>query len=334
MEKEGLMKIVLGAVILVVAVVPIMTTCFNGLFVSGDVTTYTNDDDGNETYGHIGNRGIEITEYAKKKGADSWHVRIGYGCTWYELKKGDNIIETWGEDPTDHGYNMENATDYYSLPLIFFYNNGDNGAYVFYRNAQMYGIMERGYWCLDIIPDGNGITVKGYLMGDETEPDTETYPDLDGLYFAKDGGDYMLGCLNSMTYTDEKQLSVVIHGAGLSSTDIIIHDGKVTLNNTSDAIEIYDLDVEYVTEDLEGGGKKLTAIKISYKYDDPLYAETFPVSYTQDSRFDAVMPYTVYTVDGYVTPMMSILLTVIPIVILAGIVFWLIARMKLSGGAE
>lgn len=330
MEKEGLMKIVLGAVILVVAVVPIMTTCFNGLFVSGDVTTYTNDDDGDE-----GNRGVEITEYAKKKGADSWHVRIGYGCTWYELKKGDKVIETWGVDPIeDYGYNMDNAFDYYSLPLIFFYNNGDNGAFVFYRNAQMYGIMEGGYRCLDIVPDGNGITVKGYPMNDELEPDIEAYPDLDGLYFAKDGGDYMLGCLNSMTYTDEKQLSIIIHSAGLSSTEIIIRDGKITLNNTIDSIEIYDLDVEYVTEDLEGGGKKLTAINISYKYDDTRYAETFPISYTQDSRFDAVMPYTVYTVDGYVTPMMSILLTVIPIVILAGIVFWLIARMKLSGGAE
>lgn len=341
MEKEGLMKIVLGAVILVVAVIPITITCFNGLFVSGDVTTYTNDDDGGSTYDHSANRGIEITEYAKKKGADSWHVKVGAWCTWYELKKGNSIIETWGNDPAEYGpANIENLAEHDTIEMMFFYNGGDSGGYTYFHNADIYlnnasasAFDIHGADYLDVVSDGRDAILTSYRAGNPQT--TATLPELDALYIVKSGGDYMLGDLKSMTYTDEKQLNLVLDDTNsISYGAIIVHDGEITFGNLPDTIEVFDLDIGYTTEELEGGGKRITAIEVSYKYTDTYTAETYTVENTIDSRFNAVMPYTVYTVDGYVTPMSSILLTVIPIVILAGIVFWLIARMKLSGGAE
>lgn len=321
MEKENLIKIVVGAVVLVVAVIPIMMTCFSGVMSDGSVTTYTNDDGKN--------RGIDIIEYAKEKKADGWHARIGYGCIWYELFRNGNVIETWGEDAQDpyHQINMTNPYDYSCIPFLYVYDGGYGGT-SYFRNATIY-VWENdqviGSRCIDITVSGKDITMTPYTENYDPETDIVTWipgtsvvkHDVEKLYIAKTDGKYMLGEMSSLTYTDEDQI-LIVFSLGTMCITFMGDDYKIKSSNT-----ITDVSIDYVTEDLEGGGTKITSATVNYTIDG--FEQT-----RQINSFDSVMPYTVNYVDGYVTPTMSIVLSIIPILILVGIVFWVLARFKMG----
>ena len=322
MERENLIKIVVGAVVLVVAVIPIVMTCFSGVMSDGSVTTYTNDDGKN--------RGIDMIEYAKEKKADGWHVRVGFGCTWYELFKNGNVIETWGEDAQDpyHQYNMTGYTDYNCIPFLYVYDGG-YGSTSYFRNAAIYvwednAVIDNAR-CIDITVSGKDITMTPYTESYDPETDTVTWipgtpvvkHDVERVYLAKTDGKYMLGEMSSLTYTDEDQI-LIVYSLGTMCITFIGDDYKIKSSNT-----ITDVSIDYVTEDLEGGGTKITSATVYYTIDG--------VDQTrQINSFDSVMPYTVSYVDGYVTPTMSIVLSIIPILILVGIVFWVLARFKMG----
>ena len=322
MEKENLIKIVVGAVVLVVAVIPIMMTCFSGVMSDGSVTTYTNDDGKN--------RGIDIIEYAKEKKADGWHARIGYGCTWYELFKNGNVIETWGEDAQDpyHQVNMTNSYDYNCIPFLYVYDGG-YGSTSFFRNAKLYVVEDNhiidGTQCLDVVSSGNGMTMTPYTDVYDPETDSDTWvagqsitkTDIEKVYIAKTDGKYMLGEMNSLTYTDENQI-LIVYTMGTMCITFMGDDYKVKSGST-----VTDVSIDYVTEDLEGGGKKITSATVNYTVDGDEQTR-------QIDSFDSVMPYTVSYVDGYVTPTMSIVMSIIPILILVGIVFWILAKFKMG----
>lgn len=322
MEKENLIRIVVGAVVLVVAVIPIMMTCFSGVMSDGSVTTYTNDDGKN--------RGIDIIEYAKEKNADGWHARIGYGCTWYELFKNGNVIETWGEDAQDpyHQVNMTNSYDYNCIPFLYVYDGG-YGSTSFFRNAAIY-VREDTYVinqarCVDITISGKDVTMTPYT--DYFDPETEELTwipgtpavkhDVERFYIAKTNGKYMLGEMSSLTYTDENQILIVYP---LDSECITFMGNDYKVKSGSPAT---DISIDYVTEDLEGGGKKITSATVNYTVDGVEQTR-------QIDSFDSVMPYTVSYVDGYVTPTMSMVMSIIPILILVGIVFWVLAKFKMG----
>ena len=322
MERENLIKIVVGAVVLVVAVIPIMMTCFSGVMSDGSVTTYTNDDGKN--------RGIDIIEYAKEKKADGWHARIGYGCTWYELFRNGNVIETWGEDAQDpyHQYNMNNSGDYSVIPFLYIYDGG-YGSVSYFRNAAIY-VWENdqvigGARCVDITVSGKDITMTPYSESYDPETDIVTWipgtsvvkHDVERFYLAKTDGKYMLGEMSSLTYTDEDQI-LIVFSLGTMCITFMGDDYKVKSSNT-----ITDVSIDYVTEDLEDGGKKITSATVNYTIDGVEQTR-------QINSFDSVMPYTVSYVDGYVTPTMSMVLSIIPILILVGIVFWVLARFKMG----
>lgn len=307
---------------LVIAVIPIMMTCFSGVMSDGSVTTYTNDDGKN--------RGIDLIGYAKEKNADGWHARIGYGCTWYELFKNGNVIETWGEDPQDpyHQTNMNFYGDYSVIPILYVYNGGYGGT-SFYRNAQLYVIEDDyiidGTQCLDLILSGNEITMIPYASIYDPETDSVTWvagqsvtkTDIEKVYIAKTDGKYMLGEMSSLTYTDEDQI-LIVYSLGTMCITFMGDGYKVKSSNT-----ITDVSIDYVTEDLEDGGKKITSATVNYTIDG--IEQT-----SQINSFESVMPYTVSYVDGYVTPTISIIISIIPILILVGIVFWILAKFKMG----
>lgn len=322
MEKENIIKIVVGAVVLVIAVIPIMMTCFSGVMSDGSVTTYTNDDGKN--------RGIDIIEYAKEKKADGWHARIGYGCTWYELFRNGNVIETWGEDAQDpyHQDNMTNSYDYDCIPFLYVYDGG-YGSTSYFRNAAIYVWEDTqvigAARCIDITVSGKDITMTPYT--DYFDPETEELTwipgtpvvkhDVERFYLAKTDGKYMLGEMSSLTYTDEDQILIVFSLGNMCIT-FMGDDYEVKSSST-----ITDVSIDYVTEDLEGDGKTITSATVYYTYNGVEQTR-------QVYSFDSVMPYTVSYVDGYVTPMMSMLISIIPILILVGIVFGMLIIFKMG----
>ena len=321
MERENLIKIVVGTTVLMIAVIPIMMTCFSGVMSDGSVTTYTNDDGKN--------RGIDLIRYAKEKKADGWHAKIGYGCTWYELFRNGNVIETWGEDAQDpyHQFNMEGYGDYNCIPFLYVYDGGYGGT-SYFRNAAIY-VWENtqiiGSRCIDITVSGKDITMTPYT--EHYDPETEIVTWIPGtsvvkhnverFYIAKTDGKYMLGEMSDLTYTDEDQI-LIVYSLGTMCITFMGDDYKVKSSNT-----ITDVSIDYVTEDLEGGGKKITSATVNYTIDGIEQTR-------QINSFDSVMPYTVSYVDGYVTPIMSALLIVIPIIILVGIIYGVLLRFKIG----
>lgn len=335
MEKESLIKVgVLSLVILAIAI-PILTTCMAGLQKDGQGEYYdipVKGDPDPETGTNIGPPSArDMMEYAKERGATSWKVEYQHWTVYsITLYKGSKIIEeTVYENDThggmrgkfiyDTGYSeitYHSATSYLTLAQEEYidgtYGNQVTGAKFVISCEGRNGTIEV-YSSYD---DATPRFTKSVKMIHAWIPAGYTYnPDNGYMYYEQWNWVYL-----DQGYSDYQPKFIKyddIHWIGYIQGDYVYLHGEELIGYIDGVLTEGTVSYEY-TEEEDSPVKTLTAIHMTYNGHNLDITE----------NFNTITPAHLVYKEPYVGPTLGAMLSVIPIVALAGIGLYVFHRFK------
>lgn len=338
MEKESLIKVgVLSLVILAIAI-PILTTCMAGLQRDGygeayDVEVKYKDPD--TGFDDLPISARDMVEYAKKIGATSWTVKYNmWNVSEISLYKGSKVLEHIAYT----GYDEETGTATYGgSGSKFVYNNGY--AEIWYYSAFPYLRLSNGAtivgYDFEIHNEGKNTTIKVFdryseciytdtvqmehawiPAGRTVEEDITYYEQWEYVYlcwFAPAGYRPVF-----IDFDD-------IHWYGVIGEDLVyLHGDELIGYKNGNAVKGT---VEYTyIEDEDTPVKTLTNIHMEY---EGRVVDINEESYGGDWQgFCTITPAHLVYKEPYVGPTLGAMLSVIPIVALAGIGIYIFHKFR------
>ena len=336
MEKESLIKVgVLSLVILAIAI-PILTTCMAGLQKDGygeyyDIPVKGDPDpeEGSDSINPLSAR--DMVEYAKERGATSWRVEYSHwSVSSITLYKGSKIIEetvyggessyggTRGKFVYDDGYA---EIDYHSATSYMIFSQGE------YDNGVYYGTGDK----FVISCEGRNGSIEVYSHYDDTTPN---YTKNVKMIHAWIPAGHTLNPDNGFTYYEQWNWVYLgsespsdyqpkfidyddIYWMGFVDSNYVYLHGEELIGYIDGVLTEGTVSYEY-TEEEDSPVKTLTAIHMSYNGHDRNITE----------NFETITPAHLVYKEPYVGPTLGAMLSVIPIVALAGIGIYLFHKFR------
>lgn len=337
MEKESLIKVgVLSLVILAVAI-PILTTCMAGLQKDGQEEAYDipvkgdpDPETGSDNINPLSAR--DMMEYAKERGATSWKVEYEHWTVYsITLYKGSRIIEEkiyeddshggWkGKFIYDTGYSevtYHSATSY----MTFAQEEYAGGTYGHQVTGNKFVISCEGrngtIEVYSSFGDTTPIFTKNVKMIHAWIPAGSEYNPDDGFTYYEQWNWVYLDQVSPSDYQPKFINYDDIHWIGYIHGDYVYLHGDELIGYIDGVLTEGTVSYEY-TEEEDSPVKTLTAIHMSYN------------GYNLDitERFDTITPAHLVYKEPYVGPTLGAMLSIIPIVALAGIGLYLFHKFK------
>lgn len=339
MEKESLIKVgVLSLVILAIAI-PILTTCMAGLQKDGHGEAYDVEVKGeagpDTSSDNLPISARDMVEYAKKIGATSWTVKYDmWNVSEISLYKGSRVLE----QIVYTGYDEETGTTTEGgQGGKFVYNNGY--AEIWYYSAYPYLRLSNGATILghsfEIHNEGKNTTIKVFDSGSECiYTDTVQMKHawipagrtVEGEFTYFEQWEYVYLCWYAPENYRPKFIDLDdIHWFGMFDGKLVYLHGDELIGYENGNVVKGTVEYTY-TEDEDTPVKTLTSIHMEYRgYTKDLNEE----SYDGEWRgFCTITPAHLVYKEPYVGPTLGAMLSVIPIVALAGIGIYVFHKFR------
>lgn len=322
MEKEDMIKVMVAGLAVLVIAAPLLIGTMTALTEDGPTYTYTveTEDEYDEETGELlsmtPRRALDMVEYAKSKGADSWELTVYYGSYDYTIYKNGRIIEEVTDSPN---------WGIYQETLWYIHSDGYGCTYPYSTSVYLYNeTMDQssGLSKLAFTSSRGTTEIKGYNINDEIV--YEQTVKLEKLWFINVHGNYIVGPNDNVQFVDIDDIYIFNRAPNL-----LIHGDRAEYNIDG---TVYEGTAEYsYTGSSDTQVKTLDSVDISVRWYSENMQEWVDIEIQYEGMINNIItPAELTYKEPYVKGNMAAMVVIIPAIVLLGIGLYLFKRLSNS----
>lgn len=322
MEREDMIKVIVAGVAVLAIAAPLLIGTMTALTRDGPTETYTvetedyYDSETGELISTQPRRALDMVEYAKGKGADSWTFTVTYTTHDFTLYRNGRIIE----QRTDES----NWTSSYGSVLWYIHSAGYGFVYPYSAPIYLYNettSMTPGMEHITFTYSKGDTLIEGYDYGNQKI--YEQTVKMQRMWFIDIHGNYIVGPNSNVQYINNDDIYMFIR-----DPNALVHGDTVTMYKDGTR---YTGTAEYTYTDSEDPVKVLTGADVSIRYYEPSLDEWIDGErHMEAPYYDIITPAELRYKEPYAGDTLSAVLAVIPVVVLLGIGLYLFRRLSQS----